>query len=218
VLPFSVLLITDEMAARRAGRGVLETVARALLPEAPGLALLVRAPERSAQEVERLAAALLPIGRKAGALVLVHTHVPLVAALGLDGAHLSSRDEARKARARMRPAALLGASRHAGDPLDEAALAPLAWVTLSPVFSPSSKPADPRQPLGLEGLERLAARCARPVVALGGVDARRAGACIRAGAAAVAVLGGVMSAHDPRRATLDLLEAVRRPEQPGAPG
>jgi thiamine-phosphate pyrophosphorylase len=43
-------------------------------------------------------------------------------------------------------------------------------------------------PLGLEGLRKLCAAVATPVVAIGGIDASNAGDCIRAGAVGVAVI------------------------------
>ena len=206
-LPFRVLVITDEHACARVSRGVVETIARALWPSAPGVAVLVRAPDRSLEDVRVLCAALQPIARRAQALLLVHTHVQLVGALGLHGAHVNAHTDVREARAQLPPGALLGASRHDGDPLDEEALAPLDYVTLSPLFAPSSKPAsaahatDARASLGVAALARSSAK---PLDALGGINERRAAACFRAGADAVAVIGAVMHAHDPRRALLEL--------------
>jgi thiamine-phosphate pyrophosphorylase len=199
-LPFRVLVITDEDACARVGRGVMETVARALLPASPSVAVLVRTPHRSLDDVRSLCGALAPIARRAGASLLVHTHLTLVRELGLAGAHVRSGADVREARALLPAGALLGASRHDGDALDRDALAPLDYVTLSPIFSPLSK-RDARAPLGVDALARAcAAPRATPLVALGGIDRRNARACIRAGAPAVAVVGAVMSAHDPRRA------------------
>lgn len=206
-LPFRLLLITDEDACARACRGIIETVARALGPSAPAVAVLVRAPERELAHVRALCLALLPVVRRAGALLFVHTHVELVRELGLDGAHVSARADAAEARARLPAGALLGASRHDGDALDAGALAPLDYLTLSPIFSPSSK-ADTRPTLGVDALRRARAQTETPIVALGGVDRTRAPACLRAGAAAVAVLGAVMQARDPRRALLALRHAT----------
>src|SRR5688500_15247054 len=114
-LPFRVLVITDEVSARRAGRGVVETIARALGPSARGTAVLVRAKAQPVDEVRGLCAALLPIARRAGALLLVHTHAALVGELGLDGAHLDGTADVQDARTRLPAGALLGASRHASD-------------------------------------------------------------------------------------------------------
>ena len=121
-LPFRVLVITDEPACARAGRGVVETRARALLPSAPGAAVLVRGGSAASRaELRALCAALLPIVRRAHALLLVHTFTDLVRELGLDGAHVSARlnfAEVTAARAALPAGALLGASRHDGDALD----------------------------------------------------------------------------------------------------
>jgi thiamine monophosphate synthase len=70
------------------------------------------------------------------------------------------------------------------------------WAT------PSKDDADP--PIGLEGLRRICCSVDLPVVAIGGVDASNAAACIEAGAAGVAV---IRAATDPalRRAVDDAL-------------
>ncbi len=225
-LPFRLLVITDAAACRARARGVVETVARALGPLAAGrgagVAVLVRDKRAAVDDVARACAALRPVTRRAGALLLVHTHARLVARLGLDGVHVDGRARVDEARIALPPGALLGASRHAGD------LAPAAhrrgpgglrgdddgrradYVTLSPIFRPASKPADARATLGLAGLGRACAAGGPPVVALGGVDDRSARACLDAGAAAVAVIGAVTGAHDPARALAALLTACRR--------
>src|SRR6476469_5256413 len=64
VLPFRVLLITDDAACARAGRGVVETVARALLPEARGVAVLVRMKRAPVDDVAATCAAVRAIAQK----------------------------------------------------------------------------------------------------------------------------------------------------------
>jgi thiamine monophosphate synthase len=84
----------------------------------------------------------------------------------------------------------------------------LEYVTVSPVYPSASKPGY-GPPLGLSTLRNWCAACAVPVLALGGVDsADRAGACVRAGAAGVAVMGTVMRAADPAAVVRGLVEAV----------
>ena len=58
---------------------------------------------------------------------------------------------------------------------------------------------------GLAGLAASTSTAPVPLVALGGVHDANARACFAAGAQAVAVLGAVMAAHDPRRAVTALL-------------
>ncbi|WP_329111084.1 thiamine phosphate synthase [Micromonospora sp. NBC_01699] len=91
--------------------------------------------------------------------------------------------------------ALVGRSCH-----DEAELGRLStedYVTLSPIFSSPSKPGY-GPPLHPVGLARLVRRTPVPVLALGGVaEPDQVAACLRAGAAGVAVMGAVMRADDP---------------------
>lgn len=64
-----------------------------------------------------------------------------------------------------------------------------AWVTWSPVWQPTSKPGDPRSPIGIDRfLERAVGH---PVLALGGVTAERFGELRSGGAAGAAVLGAL---------------------------
>jgi thiamine-phosphate pyrophosphorylase len=96
---------------------------------------------------------------------------------------------------------ILGQSIHAKEGEAEAVDGCCDYATLSPIFSPRSKPDDTRARLGLAALgPRL--------FALGGVDEINARACMRAGAAGVAVLGTLMAAVDPRRVLLRLLAAT----------
>ena len=72
-----------------------------------------------------------------------------------------------------------------------------------PVWDTPSK-ADAAPALGLDGLREICAAVSVPVVAIGGIDASNAGACIAAGAAGVAV---IRAATDPglRRAVDEAL-------------
>jgi thiamine-phosphate pyrophosphorylase len=201
------------MAARTRGRGVVDVVARMLdgIDAAAGaIAIVVREKAALERDVARLCAALQSIAQRAQASVLVHTHAALVGSLGLRGVHLDGNagaDAVRAARLRMPGGTLVGLSRHAHD-IDAATGALVAhgadYATLSPIFSPSSKARDLREPLGPEALVGHAL----PVFALGGIDPPAARRCVDVGAAGVAVLGGVMGARDPRSALAALLAAT----------
>ena len=208
---FDLLLVTDEAVAHRAGRSVVETVAWALRCEGAGrVAVLLRERDSAEEQVERSARTLLPVVEAAGARLLVHTHAQVATCLGLFGVHMAAGAFIEDARRRLAPGALVGASRHAGDRLDESALEGIDYVIVAPVFRPTSKPADARPTLGLEGLSRAVNESTRPVVALGGISVENAAACMRAGASAIAVLGGVMAAVDPACAVRGYLDAIAR--------
>jgi thiamine-phosphate diphosphorylase len=87
--------------------------------------------------------------------------------------------------------------------VDQALAADADYLGAGPVWATPSKPdADP--PIGLDGLRRICISVDVPVVAIGGIDASTAAACIEAGAAGVAV---IRAATDPavRRAVDEAL-------------
>ena len=138
--------------------------------------------------------------RSLPATFVVNDDVDAALALGADGVHLGRGDTgAERARA---AGLLLGRSVTA---LDQVAALDADYLGAGPVWETPSKPdADPA--IGLEGLRAICAASAVPVVAIGGIDASNAAACIEAGAAGVAV---VRAAADPgvRRVVDDALAA-----------
>ena len=62
-----------------------------------------------------------------------------------------------------------------------------AYIGAGPIWATPTKP-DAGQPLGLDGLRAICRSVSIPVIAIGGVDAANAGACIEVGAAGVAVV------------------------------
>ena len=99
---------------------------------------------------------------------------------------------------------------HSAEEVDRAFAEGASWVTLSPVFRPSSKPQDTREPLGIDGFMEIAA--GRPVVALGGITAARAADLASRGAYGVAVMGHLFGAASPEAAATEcgaLIEACR---------
>jgi thiamine-phosphate pyrophosphorylase len=180
-LPFRLLAIGD--------RGQATTSAVRDLAEAggPAVALLLRDRRLSPPERVEWARELLPICRASGTLLLVHASPEAALRAGADGVHLPGGASVREARARLGPGLLVGASRHDGAGVREAAEAGASYATLSPVFESPGK----GMPLGLEAFAAVARTAPLPVVALGGVRPERCAACFEAGAAAVAAIGAV---------------------------
>jgi thiamine-phosphate diphosphorylase len=95
----------------------------------------------------------------------------------------------------------LGVSVHPNEDIPPEA----TYALLSPIFATRSKPG--AAPLGLGALrDRRGGPI--PVFALGGITQENAGACLAAGAAGVAVLGGVLPHPDPAGAAAALLNAI----------
>jgi len=159
----------------------LETAQAAVAAGATVVQLRVKAPT----------AAVVAAGRgfrELGVTFVVDDDVEAALALGADGVHLGRADEGAE-RAREH-GLLLGRSVAS---VEEARAADADYLGAGPLWETPSKPdADP--PIGLEGLRRVCCAVEIPVVAIGGIDATNAAACIEAGAAGVAV---IRAATDP---------------------
>ena len=122
------------------------------------------------------------------ATFVVNDDVDAAIALGADGVHLGQGDEgAEAARA---AGLLLGRS---ASTLAQALAADADYLGVGPIWETPSKH-DAAPAIGLDGLREICEAVDVPVVAIGGVDASNAGACIRAGASGVAV---IRAATDP---------------------
>jgi thiamine-phosphate pyrophosphorylase len=122
------------------------------------------------------------------ATFIVNDDLDAALALGADGVHLGQGD--RGADAARAAGLLLGRSAAS---LEQALGLDADYIGAGPVWeSPSKADADP--PIGLRGLAAICEALDVPVVAIGGIDATNAAACIAAGAAGVAV---IRAATDP---------------------
>jgi thiamine-phosphate diphosphorylase len=133
-----------------------------------------------------------------GVTFVVNDDVDAAIALGADGVHLGQSDPG--AERAHEAGLLLGRS---VTTLEEALAAEADYLGAGPVWATPSK-TDAAPPLGLDGLRAVCAAVSIPVIAIGGIDASNARACIEAGAAGVAV---IRAATDPglRRAVDEAL-------------
>ncbi|HEU5363820.1 MAG TPA: thiamine phosphate synthase [Gaiellaceae bacterium] len=170
----------------------LETARRAVAAGATVVQLRLKAP--TAAVVERGHGF-----RELGSTFVVNDDVEAAVALGADGVHLGQGDAGAE-RARQH-GLLLGRSVVAVAQVEGI---DADYLGAGPVWATPSKD-DAGAPIGLDGLRRICAAATVPVVAIGGVDAANAPACIDAGAAGVAV---IRAATDPalRRAVDEALE------------
>lgn len=197
-----LLLITD----RRQACMPLEEVVRAAIGAG---CRWVSLREKDLGPAERLTLLrrLLAIGRPAGARVTVHEDIATAEEAGADGVHLPGGGAVAAARARLGPDALIGISAHAAAEVVAAGEAGADYATLSPIWPSPSKPGY-GPALGSEALRAASHTAPIPILALGGIDPARAAAARRAGAAGVAVMGGIMAAADPAAATARLIMAL----------
>ena len=184
-LPSRLLVVTD----RHQAAAPLEAITmQAMLAGVRWIWLRDR--DMPAAERRDLAGRLLAITRRHGAFLSIGGDLDL--AVAADGVHLGAGASVAAARRKLGPGALIGISAHGEADIAAAQAAGADYATLSPIYPTQSKPGY-GPVLGLAAITQ-AARSALPVLALGGLTAERATACMRAGAAGIAVMGEVMRA------------------------
>lgn len=213
-LPFDILVITDRAACAQAGKTVITAVEQILQsPLSHRLAILVRDKAAPQAEVAETLKTLQPMTRKAGAKLFVHTDAELALKFELDGVHLAGQahGDLQTMRSLLHPNMLLGISRHAQDALDDADIGLADYATISPIYRPTSKPGDTREPLGIPGLQACLRRSVRPLVALGGMQPGRlvevmmarvgvdTGCAANSGCVAIAISGAILQSDTPER-------------------
>jgi thiamine-phosphate pyrophosphorylase len=201
-LPGPLLVITDRHQARHS----LETIAVAV-GRGGGRWLLLRDKDLAAQERRDLAGRLARIAAEHRFALSVSADVELAAAVAAAGIHLQAAAQVAPARQHLGGGAIIGVSAHTLADVAAAADAGADYATLSPIFLTESKPGY-GPALGAAALHAAAAH-GIPVLALGGVTARTAGACLAGGACGLAVMGEVMRADDPARTVGDLMRLCK---------
>jgi thiamine-phosphate pyrophosphorylase len=197
-----VVAITDR---RMAKRPVEEIVGLAL---AGGCrAVLLRDKEAIPEQRRALGHAVAKLCRHFGAAFLVHSDAVLAMELQANALHLPQGASITEARAAVSDSIPIGVSCHSLAECLHAEAEGARFVMLSPLFRSVSKP-DMNHAMGVERFAEIAGATRLPVTALGGITPENAPAALRAGASAVAVLGGIMAADDPRATTAALVAAV----------
>jgi thiamine-phosphate pyrophosphorylase len=200
-LPSRLLVVTD----RHQAAEPLEAIAtQAMLAGVRWIWLRDR--DMAAVERRALAARLLAITRRHGGHLSIGGDVELARELAADGVHLGAGASIAAARRTLGPDALIGISAHGEAEI--AAAQGADYATLSPIYPTWSKPGY-GPALGVAAIAQ-AARSEVPVLALGGVTADRAPACLRAGAAGIAVMGDVMRAAARPGGLAEIVQALAR--------
>jgi thiamine-phosphate pyrophosphorylase len=195
-----LLVITDR---RQAALPLVDVVAAALAGGCRWISLR----EKDLLEGEQIAWAekLLPLAHRFGARLTVHGDI--AAATSLDGIHLPGGGDARAARERLGPEKLIGLSVHMPQQAATADTIALDYLVAGPVYESASKPGY-GPALGPKGVGEFVRATSLPIIAIGGIDAANIAEVMQAGAAGVAVMGGVMRASDPAQTVRELIAAL----------
>jgi len=199
-------LVTDDAVLHRPD---FQSVAAEVL-EAGGerLAFHVRGPGCTGSRIHDMAEALAPMAESSGSRLLVNDRVDVALALGLHGVHLPQHSlPAGVARGLLGSDALIGVSTHDCSEVDEAAEGGADYVFVGAIFETASHPG--AEARGLDAVTD-AVEVGLPVIAIGGVAGTNMADVLAAGAAGVAVIGGVWGAPHPRDAVIRYLDALDR--------
>jgi thiamine-phosphate pyrophosphorylase len=147
-----------------------------------------------------LASRIVEVARDAGATVIVNDRADIARLSAADGVHVGQDDLIPSAaRAIVGREAVVGISTHTESQLRAAAMEPVTYIAIGPVFQTSTKVTG-YAAVGEEGV-RVAAVIARKagleVVAIGGITLDRAAGIITAGATAVAVIADLLAGGNP---------------------
>lgn len=203
--PDSLTLVAITDAARD---GSDEIVQRALACVRGGATMvqlrLKDANARTQVEVARALIAVLP----AAVPLIMNDRADLAIAAGAAGVHVGADDlPAAVVRRLVGPDRIVGVS--VGNDAEALQAVDADYVGIGPVFATASK-GDAGDAIGTEELARLAAQCARPAVAIGGIDATNAASAMVSGIVGIAVIRAMFSAPNPEAAARSLRSAIGR--------
>jgi thiamine-phosphate pyrophosphorylase len=150
------------------------------------------------------------ICRPAGVSLIVNDRLDVAMAGGADGVHLGQDDMTLPAaRGIVGEAFIIGISITTIEEAKEAEEAGADYLGANGVF-PTGTKTDLGEPLGLEGVSRLAAASPLPIVAIGGINAGNAGEVMSSGANGVAVVSYIVSAENIEERCETILKVLER--------
>jgi thiamine-phosphate pyrophosphorylase len=201
--------IIDVDAARGAGYAPLDLASAFIRGGARFLQL--RAKSLPGAALLATASAIVQLAHRHHAIVIVNDRADLARLAGADGVHVGQEDLGPRAvRAIVGDAMMIGLSTHTMTQVDAAVAEPVDYVAIGPVFGTATK-ATGYDAVGLDAVREAARRAGArglPLVAIGGITIRNAASVIAAGAAAVAVIGDLLSTGDPERQTREFLSRI----------
>lgn len=215
---WALMVITDARLSR--GRSHVEVARLAI--EGGADAIQFREKEAGCRELHAIAMEIRRLTREAGVPFIVNDRLDVALAVEADGVHLGQDDLLSSvARKILGPGKILGVSATSAEEAHCAARDGADYIGFGPLFEARGSKADTGDPLGAERLAAARARCAVPLIGIGGINAGNAASVIEAGAHGVAVISAVVAAEDIREATRRLRETVleaRRRREAAATG
>jgi thiamine-phosphate pyrophosphorylase len=160
----------------------------------------LRAKNSAPGEIRRLAAAMQPILREAGAGFVVNDDYDLAREVGADLCHLGQEDFfdagfTRVTELAAEPSApMIGLSTHAPDQAARALAAGPAYIAIGPVYATGTKPG--AKPVTLDYVRWAASHVTIPWFAIGGINLANVDEVLAAGATRICAVSAILNAPD----------------------
>jgi thiamine-phosphate pyrophosphorylase len=151
----------------------------------------LRDKEAGGREMLEQAMACLKLTREAGATLIINDRVDVALTAGADGVHLGQEDlSVAEAREILGVDKIIGVSTHSIAQVHAALETSADYIVLGPVY-PTLTKENPAAVVGLNLVREARKLTDRPLVAIGGINHRRAPKVIAAGADCVAVISAL---------------------------
>lgn len=164
----------------------------------------LRAKNSPAGEIRRMAEAIVPITRRAGAGLVINDFPEIAAAVGAEFCHLGQEDffdaghKHASALTAKYPGLKLGLSTHAPEQAERALAAGPDYIAIGPVYATGTKPT--ARPVTLDYVRWAAANVSIPWFAIGGITLKNVDEVLAAGARRICVVSAILNAPDIARA------------------
>ncbi len=202
MIDFRLYCVTDRR--HTAGRPLVEVIHAAL--DGGVRAVQLREKDLEGGALYQLAAQLRALTARYQARLLINDRLDVALAVEADGVHLGQTSfPAAAARRLLGPGKLIGVSTH--NPTEIAAAAGADFVVFGPVYATPSKAAY-GEPQGLVRLRQAVALSPAPLLAIGGITAKRVAQVLTTGAHGVSVISALSAAPDPAREASILLAQI----------
>lgn len=205
-IDYSLYLVTDQGLA--GGRTTLEIVKAAVR----GGVTCVQLREKGSSTLEFIEQARTIRGflREHRIPLIINDRVDVALAVEADGVHLGQSDMPLKTAKRiLGDSMIIGITAESIEQAVKAERGGADYLGVSPIHATPTK-TDTAPPLGIEGLRRIRAAVAIPLVGIGGLNRQNAAEVIRNGADGIAVVSAVVAAGDPEIAARELKEVIRQ--------
>jgi thiamine-phosphate pyrophosphorylase len=160
----------------------------------------LRAKNSPAEEVRKMAEAIVPITRAANVGLVINDHLDIAREVGAEFCHLGQEDffdagHKRMDKFKIKNSKLkIGLSTHAPEQAQRAVEAGADYIAIGPIFATGTKPT--AKPVTLEYVRWAAENVTVPWFAIGGINLQNLDEVLAAGAKRICVVSAILNADD----------------------